>query len=143
MPFFNPAELVLLAKIIFTMKKILFTDKAPKAIGPYSQAVEADGTIYISGQLGINPATGLLEEGIEKQTEQVLRNMGAILEAAGCGYQHVVKCTVLLDNLDNFKAMNEIYGRYFTENPPARAAYAVVKLPMGGLVEIESIAVKS
>jgi 2-iminobutanoate/2-iminopropanoate deaminase len=124
------------------MKQIISTEKAPKAIGPYSQATEANGTIYISGQLGINPETGTLVEGIEKQTEQVLKNMGAILEAAGCGYKNVVKCTVLLDNMDNFKAMNEVYAKFFTSEAPARAAYGVVKLPLGGLVEIEAIAVK-
>ena len=124
------------------MKKVISAEKAPKAIGPYSQAIEANGNIYVSGQLGINPETGILAEGIEKQTEQVLKNMGAILEAAGCTFKNVVKCTVLLDNMDNFKAMNEIYGKFFTENPPARAAYGVVKLPLGGLVEIEAIAVK-
>ncbi len=125
------------------MKKVISTEKAPKAIGPYSQAIEVNETIYVSGQLGINPETGTLAEGIEKQTEQVLKNMGAILEAACCSYKNVVKCTVLLDNMDNFKAMNEVYARFFTDAPPARAAYAVVKLPLGGLVEIEAIAVKS
>lgn len=124
------------------MKKVISTDKAPKAIGPYSQAIEANNTVYISGQLGINPETGTLVEGIEKQTEQVLKNMGAILEAAGLSYKNVVKCTVLLDNMDNFKAMNEVYGKFFTEEAPARAAYGVVKLPLGGLVEIEAIATK-
>ena len=125
------------------MKKVISTDKAPKAIGPYSQAIETNGTVYISGQLGINPETGTLVEGIEKQTEQVLKNMGAILEAAGLSYSNVVKCTVLLDNMDNFKAMNEVYGKFFTEQAPARAAYGVVKLPLGGLVEIEAIAIKA
>ena len=124
------------------MKKVISTEKAPKAIGPYSQAIEANHTLYISGQLGINPETGIMADGIEKQTEQVLKNMGAILEAAGCTYKNVVKCTVLLESMDNFKAMNEIYGKFFTEQPPARAAYGVVKLPLGGLVEIEAIAVK-
>lgn len=124
------------------MKKVITTEKAPKAIGPYSQAIEANGTIYISGQIGIDPKTGILVEGIEKQTEQVLKNIGAILEAAGCNYQNVVKCTVSLDNLDNFKTVNEIYGRFFIEQPPARAAYGVVKLPLGSLIEIETIAIK-
>jgi 2-iminobutanoate/2-iminopropanoate deaminase len=124
------------------MKKIIATEKAPKAIGPYSQAIEVNGTIYISGQIGINPETGTIVEGIEKQTEQVLKNIGAILEAAGCSYKNVVKCNVLLENMDNFKTMNEIYGRFFTEQPPARAAYGVVKLPLGSLIEIETIAVK-
>jgi 2-iminobutanoate/2-iminopropanoate deaminase len=135
--------MLILYKInIISMKNVISTEKAPKAIGPYSQAIEANGTIYVSGQLGINPETGTLVEGIEKQTEQVLKNMGAILEAAGCTYKNVVKCTVLLDNMDNFKAMNEVYGKFFTEAPPARAAYGVVKLPLGGLVEIEAVAVK-
>lgn len=125
------------------MKKVIATEKAPKAIGPYSQAIEANGTIYISGQIGINPETGTLVEGIEKQTEQVLKNIGAILEATGCNYKNVVKCTVLLENMDNFKVVNEIYGCVFTEQPPARAAYGVVKLPLGSLVEIETIAVRS
>jgi len=125
------------------MKKVIATGKAPKAVGPYSQAIEANGTLYISGQLGIDPETGTLVEGIEKQTEQVLKNIGAILEAGGCTYKNIVKCTVLLENMDNFKTVNEIYGRFFAEQPPARAAYGVVKLPLGGLIEMEAIAVKN
>jgi 2-iminobutanoate/2-iminopropanoate deaminase len=124
------------------MKKVIATEKAPKAIGPYSQAIEANETIYISGQIGINPETGTLVEGIEKQTEQVLKNMGAILEAAGCSYKNVVKCTILLANMDDFKAMNEVYGKFFTEQTPARAAFGGVKLPLGGLIEIDAIALK-
>ncbi len=124
------------------MKKIIFCENAPRAIGPYSQAVEVNGFLFVSGQLGINPKTGMLVEGIEKQTEQALINLGEILKAAGCSYEDVVKCTVLLDNLDNFKLMNEVYARFFNQSPPARAAYGVVRLPMGALVEIEAIAVK-
>jgi len=124
------------------MKNIIFTTTAPKAIGPYSQAVESNGTLYISGQLGINPETGILENGIEKQAEQALKNIGEILKAANLSFNNVVKCTVLLDNIENFKAVNEIYGKFFTQNFPARAAYQVAKLPLGGLIEIESIAVK-
>jgi len=124
------------------MKKVISTNKAPKAIGPYSQAIEANSTLYISGQLGINPETGTLAEGIEKQTEYVLKNIGAILKDAGYSYKNVVKCTVLLNNMNNFKVMNEVYGKFFNDHPPARAAYEVVKLPLGGLVEIEAIAVK-
>ena len=124
------------------MKKIIFTEKAPKAIGPYSQAVEINGTLYISGQVPIIPETGEMPEGIQAQTEQVMKNIGAILNAAGYSYDHVVKSTCLLSDMDNFKAMNEVYGAYYKVNPPARAAYGVVKLPLGALIEIETIAVK-
>ncbi|NCO55944.1 MAG: reactive intermediate/imine deaminase [Bacteroidetes bacterium CG_4_10_14_3_um_filter_31_20] len=124
------------------MKKVISTTEAPKAIGPYSQAIEANGTVYISGQLGIIPETGTLAQGIELQAEQSLKNIGAILKEAGLTYNNIVKCTVLLDNIDNFKTLNEIYGKFFTEQFPARAAYQVAKLPLGGLIEIEAIAVK-
>ena len=123
------------------MKKIIFTEKAPKAIGPYSQAVEVNGTLYISGQVPVNPETGKIPEGIKEQTEQVMKNIGAILEAAGYTFENVVKSTCLLSDMDNFQAMNEVYGSYYKENPPARAAYGVVKLPLGALIEIETIAV--
>lgn len=126
------------------MKKIIQTSKAPQAIGPYSQAVENNGTLYISGQIPIDPKTGkIVEGGIKEQTEQVMKNIGAILQEAGYSFSEVVKSTCLLDNMDNFAAMNEIYGRYYTENPPARAAYGVVKLPLGVMVEIETIALKA
>jgi 2-iminobutanoate/2-iminopropanoate deaminase len=125
------------------MKKIIHTDSAPKAVGPYSQAVEAGGMLFISGQIPIDPALGrILDGGIKEQTEQVLKNIGTILEAAGYTYADVVKSTVLLNDMDNFAAMNEVYAKYYTENPPARAAYGVVRLPLGALVEIESIAIK-
>ncbi|NOU19924.1 MAG: RidA family protein [Bacteroidales bacterium] len=125
------------------MKKIISTDKAPKAIGPYSQAVEVNGTLYISGQVPIDPAIGkLIEGGIKEQTEQVMKNIGAILNAAGLNYSNVVKSTCLLSDMDNFAAMNEVYSRYYTSEMPARAAYGVVKLPLGALIEIETIAVK-
>jgi len=124
------------------MKKIIFTEKAPKAIGPYSQAIEINGTLYISGQVPVNPETGTMPEGIKEQTEQVMKNIGAILDAAGYSFIDVVKSTCLLSNMDNFQAMNEVYESYYTENPPARAAYGVVKLPLGAMVEIETIAVK-
>lgn len=124
------------------MKKIIFTENAPKAIGPYSQAVEVNGTLYISGQVPVNPETGKIPEGIKEQTEQVMKNIGAILKEAGYSFNDVVKSTCLLSDMDNFQAMNEVYGSYYTENPPARAAYGVVKLPLGALVEIETIAVK-
>lgn len=125
------------------MKKIHFTEKAPKAIGPYSQAVEANNMLFISGQVPIDPATGKLIEGdIREQTEQVMKNIGAILEAAGYKYSDVIKSTCLLSDMNNFAAMNEIYGKYYPTDSPARAAYGVVKLPLGALIEIETIAAK-
>jgi len=125
------------------MKKIIFTENAPKAIGPYSQAVEINGTLYISGQVPVNPKTGQIPEGgIKVQTKQVMENIGTILNAAGYKFENVVKSTCLLSDMDNFKEMNEVYGEYYKENQPARAAYGVVKLPLGALIEIETIAVK-
>ena len=125
------------------MKTINSTANAPAAIGPYSQATEANGLIFISGQLPLIPETGVFPEGgIAEQTEQSLKNVGAILAAAGCGYENVLKTTVFLQNMDDFAAMNEVYARFFTENCPARAAVEVAKLPKGALVEIEAIAAK-
>lgn len=124
------------------MKKIINTDNAPKAIGPYSQAVEANGMIFISGQIPVNPNTGTIPEGIVAQTEQVMQNIKAILEEAGLSFENVVKSTCLLSDMANFKAMNEIYGKYYCINPPARAAFAVKDLPLGALIEIESIAIR-
>lgn len=125
------------------MKKIIATDKAPAAIGPYSQAVEAGNTLYISGQIPLDPATGkIVEGGITEQTEQVMKNIGAILEAAGLSFESVVKSTVLLKDMGDFKAMNEIYGKYYSSNPPARAAYQVASLPLDVMIEIETIAVR-
>lgn len=125
------------------MKKVIFSEKAPKAIGPYSQAIEANGMLFISGQVPIDPATGkIVEGGIKEQTEQVMKNIGAILKAAGYNYSDVVKSTCLLSDMDNFAAMNEVYGSYYPENSPARAAYSVVKLPLGALIEIETIAAR-
>ena len=125
------------------MKKIIHTDKAPKAVGPYSQAVEANGMLFISGQIPVVSETGqIIEGGIAEQTEQVLKNMGAILAEAGLTYSNVVKTTCLLSDMNNFVLMNQVYAKYFTEQMPARAAYGVVKLPLGVLVEIESIAVR-
>lgn len=125
------------------MKKIINTIDAPKAIGPYSQAVEVNGMLFISGQIPINPAEGkVVEGGIKEQTEQVMKNIEAILKEAGYTFSDVVKSTCLLSDMENFAAMNEVYSRYYSENPPARAAYAVKGLPLGVLVEIETIAVK-
>ena len=123
--------------------KIITTENAPKAIGPYSQAVEANGTLYISGQVALNPATGkLVEGGIREQTDQVMKNISAILGAAGYSLQDVVKSVCLLSDMSNFVPMNEVYGRYYSVNPPARVTYAVAALPLGALIEIETIAVK-
>jgi len=125
------------------MKKIISTDKAPQAIGPYSQAVEVNGTLYISGQIPLDPQTmKVVEGGIKEQTDRVMKNIGAILDAAGFSFADVVKSTCLLSDMGNFKAMNEIYGKYYPENPPARAAFAVKELPLGVMVEIETVAVK-
>ncbi len=125
------------------MKKVIQTEHAPKAIGPYSQAIEINGMLYISGQIPINPETGkVVEGGIIEQTEQVMKNIGQILKASGYSFSDVVKSTCLLSDMSNFKPMNEIYGKYYVENPPARAAFAVKELPMGVLVEIETIAIK-
>lgn len=124
------------------MKKTISTPNAPQAIGPYSQATIAGNMVFISGQVPLDPKTGKLVDGdISDQTEQVIKNLEAILSEAGCTFENVVKTTCLLSDIANFKAMNEVYGRYFTENPPARAAFAVKDLPLGALVEIEAVAV--
>lgn len=125
------------------MKRIISTTNAPAAIGPYSQAVEVNGTLYVSGQIPINPATGkVVEGGITEQTSQVMKNIEAILTEAGYSFADVVKSTCLLSDMANFKAMNEVYGKCYAVNPPARAAFAVKELPLGVLVEIETVAVK-
>jgi 2-iminobutanoate/2-iminopropanoate deaminase len=124
------------------MKRIINSDKAPAAVGPYSQAVEAGGTFYISGQLPLDPATGKMPEGVEAQTEQVFANIAAILAEAGYTFDHVVKSTVLLADMGDFAAMNAIYAKYYTGDKPARVCYAVKALPMGAVVEIETIAIK-
>ena len=124
------------------MKRVIHTDKAPKAIGPYSQAIQNNGTLYISGQIPVNPETGKIAETIEVQTEQVMQNIGAILKEAGYTFADVVKSTCLLSDMSNFKPMNEVYAKYYSVDPPARAAFAVKGLPMNVMVEIETIAVK-
>jgi len=124
-------------------KKVISTENAPKAIGPYSQAIEANGMLFISGQIPINPETGtIVEGGVEEQTEQVMKNIGAILTAAGYSFSDVVKSTCLLADMKYFADMNKVYARYYPSEPPARAAFAVKELPMQVLVEIETIAVK-
>jgi 2-iminobutanoate/2-iminopropanoate deaminase len=122
------------------MKRIISTDRAPSAVGPYSQAVRAGNLLFISGQIGIDPATGVMAEGLEAQVRQVLKNLKAIVEEDGGSMASVVKATVLLKSMDDFKTMNGIYAEYFGSDPPARAAFAVSALPLGALVEIEAIA---
>lgn len=125
------------------MKKIIATPNAPAAIGPYSQAVEANGMLFVSGQIPIDPTSGKMIEGdIAAQTQRVMENIQAILDAAGYSFADVVKSTCLLSDMSNFKGMNEVYARYYPQNAPARAAFAVKELPLGALVEIETIAVK-
>jgi 2-iminobutanoate/2-iminopropanoate deaminase len=126
------------------MKRIISTPHAPAAVGPYSQAVEVNDTLYISGQLPINPVTAKIEAtDITGQTDQVFKNIIAILKAAGYSMDDVVKNRVYLSDISNFAAMNEVYKQYFKSDFPARAAFAVKDLPMGALVEIETVAVKS
>jgi 2-iminobutanoate/2-iminopropanoate deaminase len=121
-------------------KEVIFTDKAPKAIGPYSQAIKFGDILFISGQVPVNPATGELTGDIKVQTRQVLENIKSILAAAGASASDVVKTTVFLQNLDDFAAMNEIYGAYFPKEAPARSTVEVARIPRGALIEIEAIA---
>ena len=125
-----------------TMKQIVATDRAPRAIGPYSQAVRAGNLIFASGQVPIDPATGeFVAGGIAEQTEQVLRNLTAVFEAAGVQMNQVVKTTVFLIDMDDFTAMNEVYAKFFGEAPPARATVQAARLPRDARVEIEAMAV--
>jgi 2-iminobutanoate/2-iminopropanoate deaminase len=126
------------------VKEIIQTDQAPHAIGPYSQAIKAGGFIYASGQIPTDPQTGqFVLGGIQEQTEQVLKNLAAVLEAAGSGLSRVVKTTVFLVDIEEFAAMNEVYGKFFKEQPPARATVAAARLPRDARVEIEAIALAS
>jgi 2-iminobutanoate/2-iminopropanoate deaminase len=125
------------------MKQIVASPYAPKAVGPYSQAVEANGTLYVSGQLPLNPESGkIVEGGVKEQAAQCLRNIGEILTEANYDFTDVVKSTVLLADMNDFAAVNEVYASFYKEPYPARVCYQVAKLPMGALVEIETIAVK-
>lgn len=124
------------------MKKIITSAQAPKAVGPYSQAVACGATLYVSGQLPVDAATGLMPEGIEAQTRRSLDNLGYILREAGYDYTDVVKTTVLLQSIADFGAMNAVYAEYFTAEMPARVCYQVAALPMGAMVEIDAVAVK-
>ncbi|KAM6899849.1 2-iminobutanoate/2-iminopropanoate deaminase-like [Xenentodon cancila] len=123
-------------------RQIVYTPKAPVRQGIYSQAVLVDKTLYISGQLGLDVASGqLVGGGVQAQARQALINMGEVLKAAGCNYSNVVKTTVLLSDINDFNSVNEVYKTFFSSNFPARAAYQVAGLPRGGLVEIEPVAV--
>ncbi|KAH9489300.1 hypothetical protein Btru_057040 [Bulinus truncatus] len=125
-----------------TVRKIITASNAPTPRAPYSQGVQAGNTLYISGQIGLSPETKeLVPGGAVAETEQALKNIGAILEAAGSSYDNVVKCTVLLQNIENFAAVNEVYAKYFPNIKPARAAYQVAALPLGANVEIEAVAI--
>ena len=120
--------------------EIISTQNAPGAIGPYSQAVRAGDMLFTSGQLGLNPETGVLAEGVRAQADQALKNLGAILHEAGLDYKDVIKTVVFIKNMADFKTVNEVYAQYFTANYPARSCVEVAALPMGGLVEVECVA---
>jgi 2-iminobutanoate/2-iminopropanoate deaminase len=124
------------------MKKVVKTDKAPGAIGPYSQGIDLGNMIFFSGQIPLNPQTGAMPEGIVEQTKQSLENVKGLLESQGLDFSNVVKTTVFLDNIDDFNTVNEIYAEYFVEPFPARSAVEVGRLPKGALIEVEVIAVK-
>jgi 2-iminobutanoate/2-iminopropanoate deaminase len=118
------------------------TDRGPKAIGPYSQGIRANGFVFLSGQIALDPSTQqVIEGGVAEQTERVLENLKAIVEAAGCSLHHVVKTTVFLADMNDFASMNEVYSRYFIRNPPARSTVEVARLPRNVRVEIDLIAV--
>jgi len=125
-----------------SMKEIITTEDAPRAIGPYSQAVRAGNFVFASGQIPIDPATGeFVPGGVAEQTEQILKNLTALFAAAGVGLDQIVKTTVFLADMNDFTAMNEVYGRFFSEAPPARATVQAARLPRDAKVEIEAIAV--
>lgn len=123
------------------LKKVIATDQAPKAIGPYSQAILVDGTLYLSGQIALDPSSGkLVEGGIEVQTRRVMQNLNAVLDAAGYQFDDVVQTQVFLSNLNHYKAMNSVYATYFDERPPARAVVEAARIPRDALVEIMMVA---
>ena len=121
-------------------KEILSTDKAPSAIGPYSQGVKIGDLIYTSGQIPVNPATGEMESDIRKATERSMNNVKAILEEAGSSLENIIKTTIFLKDINDFAAVNEVYATFFNENPPARSCVEVGKLPKDAVIEIEAIA---
>ena len=123
------------------MKKVIHSEKAPKAVGPYSQAILTGNLVFTSGQIAIDPGSGkLIEGGIQEQARQVMANLSAVLKAAGTDLTRAVKATVFLDDISSFTKFNEVYGEYFSSNPPARSAFQVAALPLGAMVEIEMIA---
>ena len=125
-------------------RQAVSTNGAPKAIGPYSQGIASGDLVFCSGQLGLDPATGeMVEGGVEAQAERALRNLGAVLDAAGVGMGDVVKTTLFLSSMDDFAAVNAVYAKFMSDPPPARSTFAVAALPKGGLVEIEAIARRS
>ena len=125
------------------MKSTISTSEAPKAIGPYSQAIKASGFIFVSGQVAFDPATQQIINGdVSAQTDRVLKNLSAILKAAGSGLEKAVRCTVFLKNMNDFAAMNEVYAKYFSSSPPARSTVEVARLPKDVLIEIDVIAVE-
>lgn len=124
------------------MKKVISTDKAPAAIGPYSQAIEVNGTVFTSGVIPVNPATGEIPQGVEAQAEQAFKNMAALLEAAGTDMAKVVKTTVFIKEMNDFGKINEIYAKYFAEPYPSRSCVEVARLPKDVLLEVEAIATK-
>ena len=124
------------------MKKVISTTKAPAAIGPYSQAIEANGFVFASGQIPVDPETGVIPEGIEAQAEQVMKNMKNLLEAAGTSIDQVVKTSVFIKNMDDFATINGIYATYFEKDCPARSCVEVARLPKDVLIEIEAIGLK-
>ena len=125
------------------MREVISTKDAPQAIGPYSQAIKANGFIFVSGQIPIDPATQQVVAGdVAAQTDRVLRNLSEILEAAGSGLGKVVRCGVFLKNMDDFTAMNAVYGKYFSSTPPARSTVQVARLPKDVLIEIDVIALE-
>ena len=123
------------------MKKVIHSDKAPEAMGPYSQAILMGNLVFTSGQIAIDPGTGkLIEGGIQEQARQVMANLSAVLKAAGTDFTRAIKAKVFLHDINNFAEFNEVYSEYFPSNPPARSAFQVVALPLGAMVEIEMIA---
>jgi 2-iminobutanoate/2-iminopropanoate deaminase len=123
------------------MKKAIYSDNAPKAVGPYSQAILTGNLVFTSGQIAIDPGSGkLIEGGTQEQTRQVMANLSAVLKAAGTDLTKAIKATVFLHDINNFSKFNEVYGEYFPSNPPARSAFQVAALPLGAMVEIEMIA---
>lgn len=123
-------------------RTVIHTEHAPAAVGPYSQAIQTEQFIFLSGQLGLDPATGALQDGVEEQTQQIIHNLRAVLEEAGSGLEQIVKTTIFLKDISDFSRVNAVYATAFSGEPPARSTVQVAALPLGGLVEIEAIALR-